>query len=135
MQEIWKSIGIKTYEVSNLGNVKGLSGRLIKTYKKPDGYRSIQLSRIGTFQVHYLVLLAFIGERPIGLDIDHINRIRDDNRLENLRYCTRSENNMNTIRTRNDILEIDPTIRVLLRNKKNQKKYREARKLLSTHRL
>jgi hypothetical protein len=33
-----------------------------------------------------------IGKQPKGLDIDHINQQRDDNRSENLRTCTRSEN-------------------------------------------
>lgn len=43
------------------------------------------------FMVHRLVLSAFLG--PSDLVADHINGDRFDNRLSNLRYCTRKENN------------------------------------------
>jgi len=48
-------------------------------------------------RVHKLVMLIFIWERPIEWNwnkyhINHKNWIKDDNRLENLEYCTASEN-------------------------------------------
>ena len=43
--------------------------------------------------VHRLIMMAFLGESDQC--VDHINRIKTDNRLENLRYCTHSENSFN----------------------------------------
>lgn len=42
--------------------------------------------------VHKMVARAFIGVRPLGYDINHKNGVRNDNRVENLEYLTRSEN-------------------------------------------
>ena len=100
MEEIWKSIGIKKYQVSNLGNVKGQDGiRLLKPAKNHHGYKYVLICNDGINKhrmIHHLVMEAFIGERNIGFVTDHINRIRDDNRLENLRYVTFLESSMNT---------------------------------------
>ena len=48
-------------------------------------------------KVHRLVYETFVGEIPNGYEIDHINTIRDDNRLENLRCVTSYENNNNPL--------------------------------------
>ena len=50
------------------------------------------------FEEFYSVSLAFIGERPEGFDIDHIDGVRGNNQPSNLRYCTRQENSDNTVR-------------------------------------
>ena len=111
MEEIWKDIGIKKYQVSNLGNVKGQDGlRLLKTKKHLAGYTFITLCDGNTQKhktIHSLVMETFVGVRPIGMDIDHINRIRDDNRLENLRYITHADNQKNMKTYDNTILETD----------------------------
>jgi vacuolar-type H+-ATPase subunit I/STV1 len=44
-------------------------------------------------KAHRLIMLAFVGESDQA--VDHINRIKTDNRFENLRYVTRTENNLN----------------------------------------
>ena len=61
---------------------------------KPEirGYIRLKISGKKYF-VHRLIMLAFVGESD--QDVDHINRIKTDNRFENLRYCTRSENQLN----------------------------------------
>jgi hypothetical protein len=46
------------------------------------------------YYIHHLVFLMFHGYRPKLLD--HINGVRDDNRIENLREVTTSQNSMNT---------------------------------------
>jgi len=62
-------------------------------YDSPDGYRYI-----GIFDNHHLshrlAWLHYYGEWPND-QIDHINQIKDDNRIENLREATRSQNGMN----------------------------------------
>ncbi len=45
--------------------------------------------------VHRLVWITFMGPIPDNLQIDHFNRIKDDNRLSNLRVVTPSENQYN----------------------------------------
>lgn len=42
--------------------------------------------------IHQIVLEAFCGPCPDGMEVLHGNGIRTDNRLSNLRYGTRSEN-------------------------------------------
>lgn len=44
------------------------------------------------FYIHRLVYEAWIGNIPNGYDIDHINGIKTDNRVSNLRAVPRSEN-------------------------------------------
>lgn len=108
------------YEVSNLGNVrrKLLCGEYIPIQGSilniGRGYKYFQLQREGkrtNHLFHHLVAKAFIGDRPDGLVIDHIDRNPLNNRLDNLRYCTQRENMHNTCRYRSDITETDKKLR------------------------
>ena len=70
----------------------------MKGCKDKDGYARVRLSKDGVHydrKIHRLVLQAFIGDTE--LLVDHINQIRDDNRLENLRYVDKSENMKNQL--------------------------------------
>lgn len=53
-----------------------------------------------TVGVHRLIYEAFVGMIPDGMDIDHINTIKNDNRLENLRCVTHKENCNNSLSKR-----------------------------------
>jgi hypothetical protein len=57
------------------------------------GRRMTQIGRAsGPVYVHHLVLSAFVGPRPEGMECLHINGNAGDNRLSNLRWGTREEN-------------------------------------------
>lgn len=110
--EIWKDIeGYEgLYQISNLGNVKSLKNGLLKG-GKIFGYRYIGLCYNGkykSFRVARLVAKAFIPNTENKPCVDHINAIRDDDRVENLRWVTHKENTNNPItlkRILDDVME------------------------------
>jgi len=111
MEEIWKDIdGYEGhYQVSNIGNVKGLE-RIIegkngcdrlypsiffKHEITKDGYKRVVLMKYGKkkrFMIHRLVISAFITNIDNKPYVNHINGDKSDNRVENLEWCTNSEN-------------------------------------------
>lgn len=113
--EIWKPVkGFEgLYEVSNMGNVRSvdryvmfgdrccfLKGKPRKPYLTPKGYLSATLSKNKkgkNYLVHRLVAEAFIANPNESPFVDHINTIRDDNRVENLRWCSYKENSNNPL--------------------------------------
>jgi hypothetical protein len=100
MEEVWKPIpDFEGYYVSNMGNVRGRKGWILKQTTCKLGYKSVSLYTSKTEyinkRVSRLVALAFIPNPENKPDVDHINRNTGDNRLENLRWVTRSENQSN----------------------------------------
>jgi hypothetical protein len=98
VQEVWQPIqGYEgLYEVSDQGRVRSLrSGKLMKLSVANTGYMQLNLSGAPTRRirhVHRLVLEAFVGPCPPGMEGCHANGIRSDNRLNNLRWDTRKGN-------------------------------------------
>lgn len=107
--EQWKDIpgyeGI--YQASDMGGVKSLSRpsgarngkikiikeRILRHLLMPNGYVRVSLCKKGVVKgdyVHRIVMAAFFGKSE--LTVDHINSIKTDNRLCNLRYATYREN-------------------------------------------
>ena len=101
MEEIWKKIDFfDNYEISNKGNVRNCK-KLMKAYHEPHGYISFKLVKDGKYHkryLHTLIANAFIPNLDNKKFVDHINRDRKDNRLENLRWVNSTENNLNTTR-------------------------------------
>ena len=103
------------YSVSNLGRVRSESRTamvgngnhrrvpeaILKPQKNPGGYLTVSLWENGKQKlryVHRLVLEAFVGEEPPGTQACHWNDDPEDNRLENLRWGTPTENRLDSVR-------------------------------------
>lgn len=116
--ETWKPIaGYEgLYEISDHGNVKSLpkiigSGKsyiskekILKPHYDTNGYVVFNLCKTEgrkikkTRKAHRLVALAFIPNPLNKGQVNHINGIKTDNRVENLEWCTGSENNLHKFR-------------------------------------
>lgn len=109
MTEEWRGVvGYEgLYSVSSLGNIKSFIGhhgvpvRGMSTRRLLKGYPGIKLCKVGaakTATVHSIVAAAFIGPRPTGMEINHKNGVKTDNRVVNLEYMTRGENSQHAAR-------------------------------------
>ena len=89
--EIWKNIpNFSRYQASNLGNIRHVKYQKIRILTlNPNGYYQCAIRNDDNIQknmsVHRLVHSAFYGSIQADKVIDHINRVRTDNRIDNLR--------------------------------------------------
>ena len=96
--------GFPNYAITSDGRVwsnhKTRNGFLVPK-KDKYGYLHVGLCRVGKRnmrQVHRLVLEAFVGPCPAGMEACHNNGVRTDNRVENLRWDTKAANRQDAIR-------------------------------------
>jgi hypothetical protein len=107
MKEIWKDISEYEglYQVSNLGRVKSLGRYINKTQWLPEkikatgdngnGYKIVNLYKNNKgkmFYVHRLVAKAFLGDIPLGYEVNHIDFDKSNNKLCNLEIVSRLDN-------------------------------------------
>lgn len=99
------------YEVSDIGTIRSLDRTIVyntghnrptkgtTTYQKLDknGYYSVSLwlnNKEKRFSIHRLVALAFIPNPENKSTVNHKNGIKTDNHVDNLEWCTQSENSI-----------------------------------------
>jgi hypothetical protein len=110
MKEIWKDIKgyIGNYQVSNLGRIRSLNrkswngtgwfikkGQIIKLQKSNSNYSCVLLwnnNKRKNFWVHKLVALHFIPNPEDKPEVNHKDGNKQNNNINNLEWCTRSEN-------------------------------------------
>jgi len=90
------------YAVSNFGRVKRIVeedntyvGRILKMPLNGRGYQRVCLCKNGIVKhctVHTLIAEAFLGKRPKGYEINHIDGDKENNYIWNLEYVTQKEN-------------------------------------------
>ena len=102
--EVWKQYLDTQYEVSNLGNVRNKNTKAVLSQEDTgNGYLYVGLQMPdGSYKkarVHRLVAITFLEfERTEERnEVDHINGVKTDNYVENLRWCTHKENMNNPI--------------------------------------
>ena len=108
--EEWKDVpGFEGYQVSNFGKVRGIDrlrkgrsglrltrGQELKQILNKKGYPEVRLRKQGCHVrlVHKLVASAFLTKPESCTQINHINGVKTDNRVENLEWVTQSENQL-----------------------------------------
>lgn len=98
-KEVWKTIeDFTNYEVSTFGNIRNKSKHIMKFQKNYSGYLNISLRNAtqntsSTFSVHRLVAKAFIHNTGNKLTVNHIDRNKSNNHIDNLEWATMSEQN------------------------------------------
>ncbi len=126
MEEIWKEVEEfdGNYLISNLGRLKSksrivkhpkgtciLKEKILSQVKTKKGYIEFQITYNGKHysrKAHRLVANAFIDNPDNKPQINHINGNKTDNRVENLEWCTNSENQIHAVKN-----DLKPTRRVL----------------------
>ena len=95
------------YEVGNLGHVRNIkTAGILKPILNKYGYCVVNLykdkcegksRRITQYRLHKLVALSFLGQPEAGLQLDHIDGDKTNNKVSNLRWVTSKENHNNPI--------------------------------------
>lgn len=116
MSEIWKTVVCNdNYAVSSVGRVMRITGGKgarkdlqLRPNVKKIGYPMITLTKDGVQVQHYvhrLMAESFFGT-TVGMDVNHKNGVKTDNRIENLEWCTRKYNLQHAVSVLNKRVKI-----------------------------
>lgn len=110
MSEEWRPTHHPDYDVSDLGRVRSR----VRRWRTPDGYKIMRCFKDthgyptvmfwlprrmrSVHRVHCLVAVAFIGPCPIGQEVRHKDGEKENPRLDNLEYGTRSQNMLDAVK-------------------------------------
>jgi len=109
-KETWLPIKeFETYHISNYGNIKNIkTGRMLKPSVKSQ-YLCVSLVRLDGvrkgFKVHRLVAEAFINNDENKAEVNHKDKNKLNNNVDNLEWSTRQENNLH--RCKNAVIKCD----------------------------
>ena len=93
--ENWKEMEkFPGFMINNIGWICNKNTHIVLNQTNRNGYRRVRIDN-KLYSVHRLVYETFVSPIPPRMVIDHINGIRDDNRVENLRCVSQSENMYN----------------------------------------
>jgi len=102
-------VGYENYLIYEDGKVQNKKTKRYLSTCDNNGYLQVGLYQNGrhkNYKIHRLIAEHYIPNPDNRKEVDHINRNKKDNRIENLRWVTRSENNLNTTVQKDNALGI-----------------------------
>lgn len=90
--EKWKTLtDYSDYEVSDKGNIRNIHTKQLMKTRDSNGYRVVSIKGNNCLLVHRLVAIEFLPNIYNKPSVDHIDRNRANNRVENLQWATVKE--------------------------------------------